>query len=77
VRPGWVFGTPNHMRVSFLSMRQNERFIEALEDILEEDALELATTESQQYDGNGLPIQPPVEHPRDGKRTYPPGEPRS
>ena len=77
VRPGWVFGTPNHMRVSFLSMKMNKRFIEALEDVLEEEAIKNATAEAAQYDDNGLPIHPPVQHARESRRTLPPGEPQS
>jgi len=42
VRPGWVFGTPNHMRISFATMDMNKRFIDALEEVLEEEAIETA-----------------------------------
>ena len=75
VRPGWVFGTPNHMRVSFSTMDINKRFIEALEDVLEETALERATKEKVQFDDDGLPITPPPGYPHDHTTTLPPGEP--
>lgn len=75
VRPGWVFGTPNHMRVSFSTMDVNKRFIEALEDVLEETAIEKATKEKAQYDDNGIPVTPPAGHSHDHSSTLPPGEP--
>jgi histidinol-phosphate aminotransferase len=36
IRPGWIFGLDNHIRVTFGDRDTNERFIKAFEEVLDE-----------------------------------------
>ena len=36
IRPGWIFGMDKHVRISYGTPEENERFIHALEEVLGE-----------------------------------------
>jgi histidinol-phosphate aminotransferase len=75
VRPGWVFGTPNHVRVSFAAMDTNKRFIEALETVLEEEAIDSAV-KTRHYEPEEDLTMPPAKQKGTGTHPAPPSEPR-
>ncbi len=71
VRPGWVFGTPNHVRISFSSMETNKRFIETLETVLEEEAIAQAVAAPVYEAEEDLLVGPSKQRSPEARPTTP------